>query len=340
MFVLSSMSMSLRPQPFRRLLLLFLMAALLLPLQSLAVSCTMQGQMTEAARSDLTQAAKKLAVAVQGGNAAAVRALTIPDVAAHFDSIASSIQQLAPAIAGATITVDALYVLDASDLKTAQQTQFFCDSSNAALRVDLSISQLPPGKYALTLVHATGVQKPQQIAFLLMNQGSTWQLAGFFSRPLLLAGHDSVWYWTQARGFAQKHQNWNAYFFLTTAGYLSSPVDFLNSPNSEKLAQEQAAVIPQGLPGAQPLVVKANGQSYSITDLHTDGSLGGLDLVIRYTATDTSDPVATRARNLDLMKAMLSQHPELREGFHGLWVFADAPSQRPFGIEQSMSDLH
>ncbi len=332
--------MPLLSRRYPRLLVLFALAALVAPVKSLAVSCTMQAQMKDAARDDLSQAAKKLAAAVQGGNVAAARALTIAEVAAHFDAIANTIQQLAPKIAGATITIDSLYGLDASDLKAAQQTQFFCASSNAALHVEVSISQLPPGKYALALVHATGVQQPQQMAFLLMNNGSSWQLAGFFSRPLLIAGHDSVWYWTQARQFTQKHQQWNAYFFLATAAYLSSPVDFLSSPNSEKLAQEQAASMPQGLPGVQPLVLKANGQNYSITDLHTDGSLGGLDLVVHYTATDTSDPVATRARNLDLMKAMLSDHPELRDGFHGLWVFADAPSQRPFGIEQPMSALH
>ena len=243
--------MPLLSRPYPRLLVLFCPCrACLRQFKSLAVSCTMQAQMKDAARDDLSQAAKKLAVAVQGGNVAAARALTIADVAAHFDAIANTIQQLAPKIAGATITIDSLYGLDASDLKAAQQTQFFCASSNAALHVEVSISQLPPGKYALALVHATGVQQPQQMAFLLMNNGSSWQLAGFFSRPLLIAGHDSVWYWTQARQFTQKHQQWNAYFFLTTAAYLSSPVDFLSSPNSEKLAQEQAAVDAARLAGS------------------------------------------------------------------------------------------
>jgi hypothetical protein len=332
--------MSLLPRPYLRFLLVFALAALAAPVKSLALSCTMQAQMTDAARNDLIQAAKKLATSIQGADITTVRALTIGDVAAHFDPIASSIQELAPQIAGAVITIDALYGLDASDLKAAQdQAQFFCNTAGSALHEEISILQLPPGNYALVLVHATGVAHPQQMAFLLMNKGA-WQLAGFFFRPLLVDGHDSLWYWTRARQFAQKGQKWNAYFYLTTADYLSSPVDFLNTPNSEKLAQEQAAAMPQGLPGDQPMVVKAAGESYSITNLHTDGSLGGLDLVIHYTAVDTRDPVATRARNLELMKAILTEHPELRDGFHGLWVFADAPSQRPFGIEQPMSALH
>ena len=97
---------------------------------------------------------------------------------------------------------------------------------------------------------------------------------------------------------------------------------------------------PAGLPAAQPMALSAGAKTYSVTDLHTDGSLGGLDLVIRYTAADATDPVATRAMNLEVMKGMLAAHPELRDAFHGLWVFAEAPNQRPFGNEVAMSDIH
>ena len=88
------------------------------------------------------------------------------------------------------------------------------------------------------------------------------------------------------------------------------------------------------------MTLTANGKTYPVSDLHTDGSLGGLDLVIRYTASDASDPVTARAQNLEVMKAILAAHPEVRDGFHGLWVFAEAPNQRPFGNELPMSDIH
>jgi hypothetical protein len=107
----------------------------------------------------------------------------------------------------------------------------------------------------------------------------------------------------------------------------------------EKLTKEQDDVKAEGLSGDKPAPITANGQVYSITNMHTDDSLGGLDLVVHYAAADVSDPVATRTRNLELMKAMLTQHPELRDGFHGLWVFADAPHQGSYGIEQPMSEI-
>jgi hypothetical protein len=320
--------------------LLITLVTLLLPGRIYAVSCTTQSQMSESERSALVQSSRTLASAVQSGNTAAVQALTIPKVKAQFDPIANMIEQAAPLLAGATVTIDALYGLDASDLKSAvEDTVFFCGVAGSPVHVDLTIPQLPQGKYALALVHATGVRQPQQMAFLLQNNGE-WQLAGLFVKPLLLAGHDSVWYWTKARAFNQKGQKWNAYFYYTTAAYLATPADFLNSANLDKLNQETAASKPDGLPGAQPMVVNAGGQTYSVNELHTDGSLGGLDLVLRYSTTDAADPVATRARNLELMKATLQAHPELRDGFHGLWVFAEAPSQRPYGNELAISEIH
>jgi hypothetical protein len=316
------------------------LVTLLAPGRIFAVSCTSQAQMAESERTALVQTARNLASAVQSGNIPAVQALTIPKVKAQFDPIANTIEQTAPLLAGATITIDALYGLDASDLKAAvEDTVFFCGAAGSPVHVDVTIPQLPQGRYALTLVHATGVKQPQQMAFLLQ-KSTDWQLAGLFVKPLLVAGHDSVWYWTKARAYNQKGQKWNAYFYYTTAAYLATPADFMTSANLDKLNQETAGARTDGLPGAQPMEVKAGAQAYSVSDVHTDGSLGGLDLVLRYTTSDAGDPVATRARNLELMKATLAAHPELRDGFHGLWVFAEAPSQRPYGNELAMSEIH
>ena len=318
----------------------FAVLALLAPGNLLAVSCTTQAQMPEAERTSLVQISRTLASSIQSGNVAAVQAATIPKVRSQFDGIANTIEQTAPLLSGATITIDALYGLDASDLKTAEEdTTFYCGVPGSPVHVDVAVPQLPKGSYAMVLVHATGISQPQQMALLLQKM-SDWQLAGLFVKPMQMAAHDSVWYWTRARAYNQKGQKWNAYFYYTTAAYLATPTDLLTSANLDKLNQEATAARPDGLPGAQPMTVSAGGKTFPVTDLHTDGSLGGLDLVIHYTATDATDPVATRAVNLDVMKAILAAHPELREGFHGLWVFADAPNQRPFGNELAMGDIH
>ncbi|HEX3438187.1 MAG TPA: hypothetical protein VHT24_15565 [Pseudacidobacterium sp.] len=307
-----------------------------------AVTCTTQSQMTDAQRTAYVQAVRSLAAEIQSGNISAVKANTIASVAAQFDPIAATIQSISPNLQGAVFAIQNIYSLNASDLKATADTQFFCSVPGSQMLTTVSLSQLPPGNYALALIHATGGKQPQQMAMILAKDppgSADWKLAGFFVRPLAYTGHDGVWYWTQAREYAKKHQEWNAYFYYQTAAYLLAPVDFISSPNLEKLQKEMDSVRPDGLPGNEPMTVVANGQTYEITSLHTDGSLGQLDLVVNYKTADASDPVATRSRNIDVMKALLRQHPELREGFHGLWVYANAENQRPFGIEQPMNQI-
>ncbi len=308
-----------------------------------AVTCVTQSQMTATDRNTYVQAARALASNIQAGNVAAVKAATVASVAAQFDSIASSIQSVAPQIQSATITVNALYLLKASDLKAPQdETQFFCSVPGSSRVVTLSIPQLPPGTYLLAILHATGVEHSQQLSLILENDpagGDSWKLAGFFVRPLTAGGRDGLWYWTEARNYSQRKQDWNAYLYYQTAAFLLNPVEFLSSPNLEKLQKEAQAIRPAGMPGTEPMVLNANGQNFDITNVRTDSFPGGLDLVVTYKAKDVSDPVAMRSQILELMKALLAQHPELRQAFHGVWVYANAENQRPYAIELPMNQI-
>jgi hypothetical protein len=314
---------------------------LTLTLPAFGVSCKTQGTMTEAERTPIVQAARQIALDVQGGRTADLKAATVPEVAANFNSIAQASAALAPLISGATITVDAVYRLDASDAKPGdEQEQFFCDAGENA-HVVFSIQHLPPGQFAFALVHATGVAKPQQISLLLqsLKAGAPWQLAGFFPKPLTVAGHDGLWYWKQARAYGQKKQSWNAWFYYSTAVYLLQPAGFFSSTNFEKLVDEQQAAHPSDLPGTAPITITADGASYKVTSLRTDDELGGFDLVAHYNST-SSDPVTNRTHTIAVMRGLLTLHPELREAFHGLWVFADAgPEGQAFSLEQPMTAI-
>ncbi len=137
-----------------------------MPPPLLAVSCTTQSQMTEAQRNSLVSSAKSLAALVQAGNTAELKAETIPSVAERFDPIAAAAESAAPLIERGTITVESLYLLDSTDLKaTEDETQFFCGGANSH-EVVLTIPQLPPGSYALTILHATGIESPQSLTFI------------------------------------------------------------------------------------------------------------------------------------------------------------------------------
>jgi hypothetical protein len=295
-------------------------------------------------RASLQQAARDIVVLVEKDDVEGVKAATLPKIAAQFDGIANGIQAVAPLIKDAVPTVTNLYLLDASDLKQAEdETQFFCSVGSSTLNVVFNLQQLPPGKYGFAAVHASGVAQPQQFG-LIFSYDTQWKLAGFYWRPLMIAGHDGIWYWKQAREYTNQKQRWNAYFYYQATRRLLTPVDFMSSPNLEKLDKEHDSIAPSDIPSrgptaAQPLSLTSGGANWKITGLDTDTSFGGLDLVVHFEAQDTSDPVATRAQCVNLMRALLAQHAELRGAFHGLWVFADAVNARPYAIELPMNQI-
>ncbi|HTV81390.1 MAG TPA: hypothetical protein VME18_01975 [Acidobacteriaceae bacterium] len=307
-----------------------------------AVSCTTESMMTAEERGTLEQTALALANNVKTGNLTTLKAQTLSTVAAKFSGIADSVQAVQPFLQHATLTADALYLLNAGDLTSTEEAQFICGVPGSALIVTLTIPSLPPGQYALAILHATGVEHPQQLSMMLSRVpgSSGWKLAGFFTRPMTLGGHDGVWFWRQARVYAAKKQDWNAWFYYQTAQYLLNPVDFLSSPNLERLLREAEDVQPGGLPGEQPMHLNGDGQSFDITNLHTGELAGQLDLVVDFRGTPQSDPVAARAEVTAVMRALLQQHPELASAFHGLWVYASSPGgQPPFALELPMSQI-
>jgi hypothetical protein len=329
------------PVRWAKVLTVILPVSVALP--AFGVSCMTQSQLPGAQRTILAQSAQMIAGNVEGGNAAAVRAQTIASVAAQFDGIATSIQTINASIQHATLTVDEIYLLDAADLKAPQETQFFCGLPGSALTVEVTIPGLPPGKYALAILHATGVKQPQQISLVLQNDpvaSPDWKLAGFFTRPMTMGGHDGLWFWRQAREYAAKKQLWDAWFYYQTAQYLLEPVDFISSPNLQKLQREAESARPDNLPGADPLRLSNGSQTFDITNLHTGELSDQLDLVITYNATPNQDMVAARAQVTAVMRALLLQHPELQTAFHGLWVYAATPgNQNPFALELPMEQI-
>ncbi len=323
----------------QRALLLLILGGALLPPAARAASCKTQAQMTIAQRDALSSAARTIIGEVQSGDVQALRANAIPSVAADFSGIAGSIDTLKPLLQQATITVDSLYMLDASiDSLGAARTDFYCGTPV----VVLNFTNLPPGSYALVIVHATGVPHPQQISLILSETAqSRWMLGGFFSRPMVEAGHDGLWYWVSARNYAQRGLKWNAWFYYRTAAYLLDPVEFLSSPNFDKLQHEQDRVHPDDLPDVKPLLLDAHGSAFQVTAIGTTTIFGPLDLEVHYTpdagqAAQLHNPSAARRQVTEMMTALLTLHPELREAFHGIWVQADGESAPLFSLEMPM----
>jgi len=306
-----------------------------------AASCKTQSQMTAQERSALASAARGMLVQVQNGDVNGLKTNTLPAVAADFNGIASSVQSLHADVEKATVTVDTIYDLDAStDQPNTPNTQFFCGSPV----VVLNFSGLPPGRYALALVHATGVEKPQQVSLILAQDGGKWMLAGFFAKPMITAGHDGLWYWTSARKYKQANGKWAAWMYYRMATNLLEPLDNLSSPNLQKLQQETEEVKPTDFPHDKPVTVNSPAGAIQVTAVDTTTAFGGLDLDVHYTpdagqAAQLHDPPSARKQVVDVMSALLTSHPELKDAFHGIWVHADQNNASLFALELPMDQI-
>ena len=306
-----------------------------------AASCTTQSQMTPADRNALSSAARSMLSEVQNGDVNGLKANTLPAVAADFSGIASSVQNLAPDVKTATITVDEIYGLDSStDQAGAASTQFFCGSPV----VVLNFTGIPPGKYALALIHATGVEKPQQVSLILAQNAGRWMLAGFFAKPMIHAGHDGLWYWVSARKFKQSNGRWAAWIYYRMAANLLEPLDNLSSPNLQKLQRETDEAKPADFPSDKPVTVNSPAGAFQLTAVDTTTAFGGLDLDVHYTpdpgqAAQLHDPPAARKQVEGVMTALLTAHPELKEAFHGMWVHADQGNGSLFALEIPMNQI-
>ena|SRR5579872_4735235 len=306
-----------------------------------AASCTTQAQMTAVQRDSLVNAAKEMLAEMQSGNVQTLQANTLPAVAADFSGIATSVQNLKPLIQNATLTVNNLYLLDASTQTGSAPIEFFCGQPV----VSVNFSDLPAGEYALAIGRATGVAQPQQIAIILAKstQGK-WMLGGLFIKPMIFEGHDGIWYWASARKYAQQNGNWGAWLYYRIAGNLLNPLDILSSPNLEKLQHESEKIKPSNLPGTTPASLAAQGANYSLTAVDTTTTFGALDLDVHYTPDQTQasqlhNPPMARKQVMDIMAALLAQHPELRQAFHGMWVHADQGSVSLFALELPMDGI-
>jgi hypothetical protein len=329
--------------------LLATLAAAVISPAAYADSCTTQAQMTQAQRDDFSRVARLLVSDIQNGDIQGLRTDTLSAVAADFTGIANSADALKPEIQQAGLTVETVFAFEtaqaAAGAQPAQGNQFFCSPAGSTMTVVLNFSGLPPGKYALAIVHATGVPKPQQISLILaQDTDGQWKLAGIFSKPLMLAGQNGIWYWSHARTFAQKRDDWPAYFYYQIAAFLVEPDDFVSSPNVDKLRREAGQIHPQNLPADQPVTVNADGAPYVVTHVDTSADLGPLDFVIHYSPSSTQaaelrDPVLARKQVVALMTNMLASHPGLRDAFHGLWVYADSGNATLFALELPMNQI-
>jgi hypothetical protein len=302
--------------------LLAIAVLLAVPAASRAASCTAQAELLPQDRAALTAAGGRLAEAVMNQDFATLKAALLPAEAASWEGIRGAAEGAAPVVKGGQIKLRSLYLLDASRLTAPADTQFFCSNASGSLTVTMNMRALPPGRYAVVLADAAGAPLGGQMGLMLAWDGAAaeWRLAGLSVRQGIIDGHDGVWYWARARSLANVDP-WSAWYSYETARYLLVPVDFLSSPNLEKLAQEQTQIAssPQS---AFPLSLPDGNRTWKIEAVHLDVALRYADLGVAYESTGVTDPAALRTEAVAVLSAFLKTQPGLRTNFHGLWAYA------------------
>lgn len=322
-----------------------LAALLMVPGAARATSCTTQAEMNPQDRDTLASAGQQLGNAIIQQDLSSIQGTLMPAVAGQWDGIRGVIEQGASYVKGGQVQLNTVYSLDATSLTAASDTQFFCSNSNGSMTVTISMRSLPPGKYAVILGYVLtptpGRAAPMtggQLGFILGLENNAWKLGGVFLRPGTLDGHDGVWWWERARELAKQNTPWSAYFAYDTARYLLLPVDFISSPNMEKLGQEQAQ-IKESPAEAFPYSLADGARNWKIDSVHFDASLQQADLNVTYESTGVTDPAAVRTEATAVLSAFLKAQPALRRDFHGLWAYASRDGKASPVMELQMGQI-
>ena len=327
--------------PARHLRRFFFATAFILvaPLASRAASCTTQAELGSLDRDALSAIAGRLTAAVTAQDFTTLQAQLLPQEASAWDGIRGTVEQAAPLIKGGQFQLRSVYLLDASNQTAAADTQFFCSNSSGSLTVTLSMSALPPGRYAVVLADAVGAPLAGQIGLILAwdPTATAWKLAGVTVRPGIFDGHDGVWFWARGRQMA-KDDPWSAWYSYDAARYLLLPVDFLSSPNLDKLHQEQAQIMPSPQ-SAFPLSLPDGDRTWKIDAVGLDPALHEDDLGVVYQSTGVTDPAALRTEATAVLSAFLKAQPGLRANFHGLWAYAEKDGKRNPVMELPMKQI-
>ena len=323
---------------FRIMGLPMLMAIIGVP--ALAQTCFNGPDLEAPTRNAIESAARRYFDMSVHGDVAGLKASAIPAIAADFTSIEQAVVSNKEFLAGGQPEITATYLLDASQAKaTLQRADFYCGIYNSPDRVGFFIPNLPPGRYAIVFQKVAG-KDPATLTLILQEMGGAWKLAGYYPRLSMLGGHDGQWYLNKAREFKSKGQLHNAWLYYLTAWDLLAPVDFMSTPQLDKIADEMQAMHPNDVPGtSSPLTLATPGRIFKVTELMPVTIDGNFDLRVRYQTLDAANPGLAYQDNLAVIKALVARYPELRDGFYAVVGRAVDDSGHEYGSILPMKDI-
>jgi hypothetical protein len=324
---------------FALLICLIILALALLPAQ--AETCATAADMDAATRLALENTGRQIFAMVTRGDVAGLRQAATPVMASNFGSIESAVVENKANFAGAQPAVRSVYLLEAPGNAPLARAEFFCGVFNSSDRTAFLIPNLPPGRYGLVIMDATGGKSPSTLTLVLQDMQGQWKLGGFYPASAQIGGHDGQFYLTKAREYKAKGQNLAAWFYYLTAWHVLAPVDFMYTAQRDKLSDEMQAIRPNNLPSPQqpqPLTVGA-GKTVNLIEMTPVPVGNDLYIRVKYQTPSVADTGATFQSNMAVIKAVVAQYPAFRDAFAGVVVRAVEASGNDYGSLLAMKDV-
>lgn len=298
-------------------------------LSASAQTCSGGDEVPAAARTSIEAAAQKVFDQTASADVNSLKTNAIPSLQSNFSGIASAVNDNKDAFAGAKPQLRSVYLLD-TGASPGPDGVFYCGifgaSGMSPGTAEFDLPGLPVGKYAISIQDFVGNKGPFTLAIIFQDM-SGWKIAGYYIRPASAMGHDGLWYLQQARTYKSKGQAHNAWFYYLTSWDLLTPVTFMNTNMLTKITQESNSIQPKDVPvGGTPVQFNAGGKNYNITDISIFRTDKNFDLAVKYSVPSTADFNGTQADARNLANAMVTQYPELKDGFNNIWVHAMDPN--------------
>ena len=305
-----------------------------------AQTCASAAEMDEPTRSSLERTAHQLFDYASKGDAFNLKQSSTSSLASNFGGVEGVVIDQRSIYSGAQATVRAAYLLDASGATTGR-AEFMCGVWATPSWVTFGINNLPPGRYGVVIQDVSTSKGKYALTMILKQEGGAWKLAGYYSKPEDLGGHDGQWFLAKAREYKAKGSTRVAWFYYLTAWDLDAPVDFMSTRALDKLNGEMQSVRPADLPTSEhPLTLAAaGGRTYQVIYMSALPVGNDLDVLVKYRVADVSDQQRAFDNNMAVIRGIVSRYPEFREAFAGVVARATDPSGRDYGTLLAMKDV-
>jgi hypothetical protein len=310
-------------------------------LSARAQSCQTSGDLDDASRNAITAAGQRYFGMAAKGDVASLRQNSIPGLASDFSGIETTIKDHQPDLASAQANLKGVFLLDGTT--PVAHAEFYCGvfgkSGQTANSAVFYLDNLPAGKYGVVLLDANSAKGRAMFSAIVQQVGSDWKLGGLYIQAAQVAGHDGDWFLARAREYKAKGQMHNAWFYYTQARNLISPLVFMGTLTTDKIAEEQQAVQPADLPVGKTVDLPEGTATSKLTAMFPVVVGTDLDLVVRYQAADISNTNQAYQSNMAVIKALVAKYPELRGAFAAVEARAVDPSGRDYGTLLAMKDV-